>query len=332
MRSQLEFLQNHSLTSVLQRELEALVLSGEFQPGERLNENSLAARFSVSRGPVREVCRALAEKGLLEHVPNRGVFMRRMDERQAAELYDVRAGLFAAANRVLALSATREQISTLEGLLERMEAAVATNSLDDYYPLNLEFHDSILRFAGNSRLHRAYAELIKELHLFRERALLQGGVNLGFMFMPIYRAWVVVASILACLLTWFVIEKTRLGALLRAGTENPKLVEAFGVNVPLMISLTFGFGVGLAGFAGVLAAPILQVSPLMGSNLIIVVFAVVVIGGMGSILGSIVTGLGLGVIEGFTKVFWPEASSTVVFIIMVIVLLTRPAGLFGKES
>jgi branched-chain amino acid transport system permease protein len=162
--------------------------------------------------------------------------------------------------------------------------------------------------------------------------LLQGGVNLGFMFLPIYRAWVVVASILACLLTWFVIEKTRLGALLRAGTENPKLVEAFGVNVPLMISLTFGFGVGLAGFAGVLAAPILQVSPLMGSNLIIVVFAVVVIGGMGSILGSIVTGLGLGVIEGFTKVFWPEASSTVVFIIMVIVLLTRPAGLFGKES
>ncbi|MGA0584236.1 branched-chain amino acid ABC transporter permease [Castellaniella ginsengisoli] len=163
-------------------------------------------------------------------------------------------------------------------------------------------------------------------------ALLQGGVNLGFMFLPIYRAWVVVASILACLLTWFVIEKTRLGALLRAGTENPKLVEAFGVNVPLMISLTFGFGVGLAGFAGVLAAPILQVSPLMGSNLIIVVFAVVVIGGMGSILGSILTGLGLGIIEGFTKVFWPEASSTVVFIIMVIVLLTRPAGLFGKES
>lgn len=163
-------------------------------------------------------------------------------------------------------------------------------------------------------------------------AILQGGVNLGFMYLPIYRAWVVVASILACLITWFVIEKTRLGALLRAGTENPKLVEAFGVNVPLMISLTFGFGVGLAGFAGVLAAPIFQVSPLMGSNLIIVVFAVVVIGGMGSILGSIVTGLGLGIIEGFTKVFWPEASSTVVFIIMVIVLLLRPAGLFGKEK
>lgn len=163
-------------------------------------------------------------------------------------------------------------------------------------------------------------------------AILQGGVNLGFMYLPIYRAWVVVASIFACLITWFVIEKTRLGALLRAGTENPKLVEAFGVNVPLMISLTFGFGVGLAGFAGVLAAPIFQVSPLMGSNLIIVVFAVVVIGGMGSILGSIVTGLGLGIIEGFTKVFWPEASSTVVFIIMVIVLLLRPAGLFGKEK
>ncbi|HRL21427.1 MAG TPA: branched-chain amino acid ABC transporter permease [Alcaligenes sp.] len=159
---------------------------------------------------------------------------------------------------------------------------------------------------------------------------LQGGYNLGFMFLPIYRAWVVVASIIVCLATWFIIEKTRLGALLRAATENPKLVEAFGVNVPLMITLTYAFGVGLAGFAGVLAAPILQVSPLMGSNLIIVVFAVVVIGGMGSILGSILTGLGLGVIEGFTKVFWPEASNTVVFIIMVIVLLLRPAGLFGK--
>lgn len=162
--------------------------------------------------------------------------------------------------------------------------------------------------------------------------LLKGGVNLGFMYLPIYRGWVVVASIIACLATWFVIEKTRLGALLRAGTENPKLVEAFGVNVPLVVTLTYGFGVALAGFAGVLAAPIMQVSPLMGSNLIIVVFAVVVIGGMGSIMGSIVTGLGLGVIEGLTKVFWPEASNTVVFIIMVIVLLLRPAGLFGKEK
>lgn len=162
--------------------------------------------------------------------------------------------------------------------------------------------------------------------------LLQGGMNLGFMYLPIYRAWVVVAALAACLVTWYVIEKTRLGALLRAGTENPKLVEAFGFNVPLIVTLTYGFGVGLAGFAGVLAAPILQVSPLMGSNLIIVVFAVVVIGGLGSIMGSIVTGLGLGVIEGFTKVFWPEASNTVVFIIMVIVLLLRPAGLFGKEA
>ncbi|HLV28796.1 MAG TPA: branched-chain amino acid ABC transporter permease [Burkholderiaceae bacterium] len=163
-------------------------------------------------------------------------------------------------------------------------------------------------------------------------AILQGGVNLGFMYLPIYRAWVVVASIVVCVATWFMIEKTRLGALLRAGTENPKLVEAFGVNVPRMVTLTYGFGVALAGFAGVLAAPIMQVSPLMGSNLIIVVFAVVVIGGMGSIMGSILTGLGLGVIEGLTKVFWPEASNTVVFIIMVIVLLLRPAGLFGKEK
>ncbi|HEY9459301.1 MAG TPA: branched-chain amino acid ABC transporter permease [Paralcaligenes sp.] len=162
--------------------------------------------------------------------------------------------------------------------------------------------------------------------------LLQGGVNLGFMYLPIYRGWVVGASIVACLATWLMIEKTRLGAVLRAGIENPKLVEAFGVNVPLVVTLTFGFGIALAGFAGVLAAPVLPVSPLMGSNLIIVVFAVVVIGGMGSILGSIVTGLGLGVIEGLTKVFWPEASNTVVFIIMVIVLLVRPAGLFGKEK
>jgi branched-chain amino acid transport system permease protein len=161
---------------------------------------------------------------------------------------------------------------------------------------------------------------------------LRGATNLGFMVLPNYRAWVVVASVVVCLLTWFVIERTRLGALLRAGTENPRLVEAFGVNVPLMVTLTYGFGVALAGFAGVLAAPILQISPLMGSNLIVVVFAVVVIGGMGSILGAIVTGLGLGVIEGLTKVFWPEASSTVVFIIMAIVLLLRPAGLFGKEK
>lgn len=161
---------------------------------------------------------------------------------------------------------------------------------------------------------------------------LRGATNLGFMILPNYRAWVVVASIVVCFATWFIIERTRLGALLRAGTENPRLVEAFGVNVPLMVTLTYGFGVALAGFAGVLAAPVLQISPLMGSNLIIVVFAVVVIGGMGSIMGSILTGLGLGLIEGLTKVFWSEASSTVVFLIMTIVLLLRPAGLFGKEK
>jgi branched-chain amino acid transport system permease protein len=161
---------------------------------------------------------------------------------------------------------------------------------------------------------------------------LRGATDLGFMILPNYRAWVVLASLVVCLLTWFVIEKTRLGAYLRAGTENPKMVEAFGVNVPLMVTLTYGFGVALAGFAGVLAAPVLQVSPLMGSNLIITVFAVVVIGGMGSILGSIVTGLGLGVIEGLSRVFYPELSATVVFIVMAIVLLIRPAGLFGREK
>lgn len=167
---------------------------------------------------------------------------------------------------------------------------------------------------------------------FAVPSLLVGATDLGFMMLPIYRAWVVVASLVVCLLTWFVIEKTRLGAYLRAGTENPRIVEAFGINVPLMVTLTYGFGVALAAFAGVLAAPVLQVSPLMGSNLIVTIFAVVVIGGMGSILGSIVTGLALGVIEGLTKVFYPELSSTVVFIIMAIVLLVRPAGLFGREK
>jgi branched-chain amino acid transport system permease protein len=162
--------------------------------------------------------------------------------------------------------------------------------------------------------------------------LLEGATNLGFMILPNYRAWVVVASVVVCLATWYVIEKTKLGAYLRAGTENPRLVEAFGINVPVMVTLTYAFGAALAAFAGVLAAPVYQVTPLMGQNLIIVVFAVVVIGGMGSIMGSILTGLGLGVIEGFTKVFYPEASSTVVFVIMVIVLLIRPAGLFGKEK
>jgi branched-chain amino acid transport system permease protein len=161
---------------------------------------------------------------------------------------------------------------------------------------------------------------------------LQGATNLGFMVLPNYRAWVVLASLIVCFSTWFVIEKTRLGSYLRAGTENPKLVEAFGINVPLMVTLTYGFGVALAAFAGVLAAPVIQVSPLMGSNLIITVFAVVVIGGMGSILGSIVTGLALGVIEGLTRVFYPQMSATVVFIVMAIVLMIRPAGLFGKEK
>jgi len=159
---------------------------------------------------------------------------------------------------------------------------------------------------------------------------LTGAYNLGFMFLPVYRGWVVLFSLVICLATWYVIERTKLGAYLRAATENATLVQAFGINVPRMITLTYGFGVALAGLAGVLAAPIYQVNPLMGSNLIIVVFAVVVIGGLGSIMGSIVTGFGLGVVEGFTKVFYPEASNTVIFVIMALVLLVRPTGLFGR--
>jgi branched-chain amino acid transport system permease protein len=162
--------------------------------------------------------------------------------------------------------------------------------------------------------------------------LLQGATNLGFMVLPNYRGFVVFASLLVCLVTWWTIERTRLGSYLRAGTENPALVQAFGVNVPMMVMLTYGAGAGLAALAGVLAAPVIQITPLMGSNLIIVVFAVVVIGGMGSILGSILTGLALGLVEGLTKVFYPEASSIVVFVIMAIVLMIRPAGLFGKEK
>ncbi|MGF9761374.1 branched-chain amino acid ABC transporter permease [Microvirga sp. 0TCS3.31] len=161
---------------------------------------------------------------------------------------------------------------------------------------------------------------------------LSGGVNLGFMFLPIYRGWVVIASLVICIGTWLLIEKTRLGAYLRAATENATLVQAFGVNVPLLLTLTYGLGAALAALAGVLAAPIYQVSPLMGSNLIIIVFAVVVVGGMGSILGAIVTGYVLGVLEGLTKVFYPEASSIVIFVVMAIVLLVRPAGLFGREE
>jgi branched-chain amino acid transport system permease protein len=163
-------------------------------------------------------------------------------------------------------------------------------------------------------------------------AQLTGGRNLGFMILPNYRAWVIVFSLVICLATWFVIERTKLGSYLRAATENPALVQAFGVNVPRMITLTYGFGVALAAMAGVLAAPIYQVNPLMGADLIIVVFAVVVIGGMGSILGSIVTGFGLGLIEGLTKVFYPEASNTVIFVIMALVLLVKPAGLFGRAQ
>lgn len=161
---------------------------------------------------------------------------------------------------------------------------------------------------------------------------LTGAFNLGFMFLPKYRAWIIASSMAICLFTWYIIEKTRLGGYLRAATENPHLTQAFGINVPVIVMLTYGFGAGLAGLAGVLAAPAMQISPLMGSNLIIVVFAVVVIGGMGSILGSVVTGLGLGLIEGLAKVIYPEASATVVFIVMVVVLLFRPAGLFGKEK
>nr|WP_215907598.1 branched-chain amino acid ABC transporter permease [Thalassospira marina] len=162
--------------------------------------------------------------------------------------------------------------------------------------------------------------------------LLSGGVNLGFMYLPIYRGWVVVASLIVCIGTWVLIEKTRLGAYLRAATENPILVQSFGINVPLLLTLTYGLGAGLAALAGIMAAPIYQVSPLMGSNLIIVVFAIVVVGGMGSIMGAIITGYALGILEGLTKVFYPEASNIVIFVIMALVLLVRPAGLFGRDA
>ena len=161
---------------------------------------------------------------------------------------------------------------------------------------------------------------------------LRGAQNLGFMFLPNYRAWVIAFSLAVCLATWFMIEKTKLGSYLRAATENAQLVQAFGINVPRMLTLTYGFGVGLAALAGVMAAPIYSVNPLMGEHLIIVVFAVVVIGGMGSIMGSIITGFVLGVVEGLTKVFYPEASNTVIFIVMAIVLMLRPAGLFGTQK
>ena len=198
--------------------------------------------------------------------------------------------------------------------------------LDHLYGLLLTFGLALI-FEGVARNYFGSAGLP-----YTVPESLQGGRNLGFMFLPNYRAWVIGASLLVCFSTWFVIERTRLGAYLRAATENPTLVRAFGINVPRMITLTYGFGVALAAFAGVMAAPIYNVSPQMGSELIIVVFAVVVIGGMGSILGAIITGFGLGVIEGLTKVFFPEASNTVIFVIMAIVLLVRPAGLFGRRG
>ena len=198
--------------------------------------------------------------------------------------------------------------------------------LDHLYGLLLTFGLALI-FEGVFREFYGSSGMPYELP-----AVFRGVFDLEFMMLPKYRAWVVLVSVVLCLATWYVIEKTRLGAYLRAGTENPDLVKAFGINVPLMVTLTYAFGVGLAGLAGVMAAPIYQVSPLMGSNIIIVVFAVVVIGGMGSILGSIVTGLSLGLIEGLTKVFYAELSTTVVFIIMAVVLLVRPAGLFGREK
>jgi len=198
--------------------------------------------------------------------------------------------------------------------------------LDHLYGLLLTFGLALI-FEGVARNYFGSAGLP-----YTVPESLRGGQNLGFMFLPNYRAWVIAASLLVCFGTWFVIERTRLGAYLRAATENPTLVRAFGINVPRMITLTYGFGVALAAFAGVMAAPVYNVSPQMGAELIIVVFAVVVIGGMGSILGAIVTGFGLGVIEGLTKVFFPEASNTVLFVIMAIVLLVRPAGLFGRRA
>jgi branched-chain amino acid transport system permease protein len=198
--------------------------------------------------------------------------------------------------------------------------------LDHLYGLLLTFGLALI-FEGVTRNYFGSAGLP-----YTVPESLQGGRNLGFMFLPNYRAWVIAASLTVCFGTWFVIERTRLGAYLRAATENPTLVRAFGINVPRMITLTYGFGVALAAFAGVMAAPIYNVSPQMGSELIIVVFAVVVIGGMGSILGAIVTGFGLGVVEGLTKVFFPEASNTVIFVVMAIVLLVRPAGLFGRRA
>jgi branched-chain amino acid transport system permease protein len=208
------------------------------------------------------------------------------------------------------------------------------SGLDHLYGLLLTFGMALIiqgvfqNYFGSSGLPYAIPDYPK-IGEFRG---LQGGMNLGFMFLPVYRGWVVIFSLVVCIGTWYLIEKTRLGANLRAATENPTLVRAFGINVPRMITLTYGLGVGLAALAGVLSAPINQVRPLMGADLIIVVFAVVVIGGMGSIMGSIITGFALGVIEGLTKYFYPEASNTVVFVLMVLVLLVKPSGLTGRAT
>jgi branched-chain amino acid transport system permease protein len=197
--------------------------------------------------------------------------------------------------------------------------------LDNLYGLLLTFG---LTLIAEGLFHHVYGN---SGYSYPVPEALRGGVNLGFMYLPLYRAWVVLVSLVVCVAAWFVIERTKLGAYLRAGTENPRLLQAFGVNVPLMFTITYGFGAALAAFAGVMAAPVYQVTPLMGSSLVIVVFAVVVIGGMGSIAGSIVTGLGVGVVEGLTRFVYPEASSVVVFVLMAVVLLVRPAGLFGRE-
>ena len=210
-------------------------------------------------------------------------------------------------------------------ILERTMLQWIAN-LDHLYGLLLTFGLALIiqgvfqNYFGSSGLPYAIPDALK------------GGVNLGFMFLPIYRGWVVIFSLIICIATWFLIERTRLGAYLRAATENPTLVRAFGINVPLMITLTYGLGVGLAALAGVLSAPINQVRPLMGADLIIVVFAVVVIGGMGSIMGSVITGFALGIVEGLTKYFYPEASNTVVFVLMVLVLLVKPSGLTGRTT
>jgi branched-chain amino acid transport system permease protein len=214
-------------------------------------------------------------------------------------------------------------VGALGALVERFLLR-RLHGLDHLYGLLLTFG---LTLIAEGLFHHAYGNSGSS---YPVPEVLRGGLNLGFMYLPIYRAWVVAVSLLVCGAAWFVIERTKLGSYLRAGTENPKLVQAFGVNVPLMFTLTYGFGVALAAFAGVMAAPVYQVTPLMGSSLIIVVFAVVVIGGMGSIAGSIVTGVGLGLVEGLTRFVYPEASSVVVFVIMAVVLLLRPAGLFGS--